>query len=67
MRYIPVKLPWIFLGAPLNFNGTPGYTQGNLTGMEVSVVSLISDLYFTSVNIMLHGISPYTESHYSSI
>ena len=29
---IPVKLPWIFPGAPLNFNGAPGNIQGNLTG-----------------------------------
>ena len=25
-----VKLPWIFPGAPLNFNGAPGNIQGNL-------------------------------------
>ena len=25
-----VKLPWIFLGAPLIFNGAPGNIQGNL-------------------------------------
>ena len=24
------KLPWIFLGAPLNFNGAPGNIQGNM-------------------------------------
>ena len=30
---IPVKLPWIFRGAPLKFNGAPGNIQGNLTGM----------------------------------
>ena len=30
---IPVKLPWIFPGAPLNFNGAPGNIQGNLRGM----------------------------------
>ena len=30
---IPVKLPWIFLGGPLETNGAPGNIQGNLTGM----------------------------------
>ena len=25
-----VKLPWIFLGAPLTFNGAPGNIQGSL-------------------------------------
>ena len=30
---IPVKLPLIFPGAPLIFNGAPGNIQGNLTGM----------------------------------
>ena len=29
----PAKLPWIFPGAPLTFNGAPGNTQCNLTGM----------------------------------
>ena len=32
---IPVKLPWIFPGAPLTFYGTPGNIQGNLTGIDV--------------------------------
>ena len=27
--HIPLKLPWIFPGAPLNFNGAPGNIQGN--------------------------------------
>ena len=31
--HIPVKLPWIFPGAPLIFNGAAGNIQGNLTGM----------------------------------
>ena len=30
--HISVKLHWIFSGAPLTFNGTPGNIQGNLTG-----------------------------------
>ena len=29
----PVKLPWIFPGAPLIFNGAPWNIQGNLPGM----------------------------------
>ena len=33
---IPVQCPWIFLGAPLKFNGAPGNIQGNLTGMVTS-------------------------------
>ena len=32
---IPVKLPWIFPGAPLNFNGAHGNIQGNSTGMDI--------------------------------
>ena len=32
---IPVKIPWIFTGPPLIFNGAPGNIQGNLTGMIV--------------------------------
>ena len=28
-----VKVPWIFPGVPLTFNGTPENIQGNLTGM----------------------------------
>ena len=32
---LPVKLPWIFPGAPLIFNGAPGNIQGNLTGMDI--------------------------------
>ena len=31
--YIPVKLPWIFPGAPLKINRVPGNIQGHLTGM----------------------------------
>ena len=31
---IPVKLPWIFPGVPLNFNGAPGNIQGDLIGMQ---------------------------------
>ena len=31
---IPVKLPRIFLGAPMKVNGAPGNSQGNFTGME---------------------------------
>ena len=31
--HIPVKLPWIFPGAPLVSNGPPRNIQGNLTGM----------------------------------
>ena len=31
---IPIKLPWIFPGAPLIFNGAPGNIQGKLTGMS---------------------------------
>ena len=27
-------VPWIFLGAPLNFNGAPRNIQGNLTGTQ---------------------------------
>ena len=30
---LPVKLPWIFPGAPLKFNGAPGNIQCNWTGM----------------------------------
>ena len=30
---IPVKIPWIFPGAPLKINGAPGNIQGNLAGM----------------------------------
>ena len=38
-RFIPVKLPWIFLGAPLTSNGAPRNIQGNLTGMQVHFFS----------------------------
>ena len=31
---MPAKLPWIFPGAPLHFNGAPGNIQGNLTAMD---------------------------------
>ena len=31
------RLPWIFPGAPLNFNGAPGNIQGNLTGMFIAI------------------------------
>ena len=36
---IPVKLPWIFPGVPLNFDGAPGNIQGNLTGKWPSLVN----------------------------
>ena len=32
---IPVKLPWMFLTAPLTFNEVPGNIQGNLTGIRL--------------------------------
>ena len=31
----PVKLSWIFPGAPLKINGSPGNIQGDLTGMSI--------------------------------
>ena len=31
------KLPWIFPGAPLIFDGAPGNIQGNLTGMHYAM------------------------------
>ena len=31
--HMPVKLPWIFPGAPLKINGAPKNIQGNLTGI----------------------------------
>ena len=34
---IPVKLPWIFPGAPLNFNWAPRNIQGNLDGYDVCI------------------------------
>ena len=34
--HIPVKLPWIFPGAPLIFNGAPGNIHGNLDRYDVS-------------------------------
>ena len=34
-EYIPVKLPWIFPGAPLSFNGASGNIQSNFTVMWV--------------------------------
>ena len=30
-------LPWIFPGAPLTFNGSPGNIQGNLTALSLIV------------------------------
>ena len=33
-QHIPVKLTWIFPGAPLIFNGAPGNIQGNKPGMQ---------------------------------
>ena len=33
-KHICQGLPWIFLGAPLTFNGAPRNIQGNLTGMQ---------------------------------
>ena len=40
VNLIPVKLPWIYPGAPLNFNGAPGNIQGNLTGMVPPQIQL---------------------------
>ena len=40
---IPVKLPWIFPGASLTFNGAPGNIQGNLTGMLWRCVLLLGE------------------------
>ena len=41
-----VKLPWIFLGAPLTFNGAPRNIQGNLdryaTDVSIDLISMIS-------------------------
>ena len=34
--HIPVKLPWIFPGAPLKINGAPRNIQDNLTVMDTS-------------------------------
>ena len=36
-HYIPVNLPWIFPGAPLNFNGDPRNIQGNLDRKAIMV------------------------------
>ena len=36
MVHKPLKLPWIFPGAPLTFNGARGNVQGYLTGMSIS-------------------------------
>ena len=36
-EFIPLKLPWIFPGAALIFNGAPGNIQGNLTGVEIRI------------------------------
>ena len=33
-----VKLPWIFPGAPLSFNGAPGNIQGNSTTLSVCLI-----------------------------
>ena len=33
MAHMPVKLPWIFPGAPLKVNGDPRNIQGNVTGL----------------------------------
>ena len=36
---IPVKLPWVFQGGPLTFNGPPGNIQGNLTAIIMIVAA----------------------------
>ena len=36
---IPVKLPWIFTGAPLIFNGAPGNIQGSLDTCDRTQIS----------------------------
>ena len=35
---VPLKLPWIFPGAPLTFNRAPENIQGNLIGMSQMIV-----------------------------
>ena len=47
-EYIPVKLPWIFPGAPLNFNGDPGNIQGNLDRHVTVNISMWSPHYSQS-------------------
>ena len=45
-----VKLPWIFPGAPLIFNGAPGNIQGNFTGMQT-----VCTVYVQLYKVFLHG------------
>ena len=40
-----VKLPWIFLGAPLNFNGAPRNIQGNLDRYEAVAQPAMAAVY----------------------
>ena len=44
---IAVKLPWIFQGTPLKFNGAPGNIQGNLTPLQL----LTLQIYHQTSNI----------------
>ena len=43
------KLPWIFPGAQLKLNGSPGNIQGNLTGMGIlaAIIMLHFEPYIT--------------------
>ena len=42
---IPVKLPWIFLAAQLIFNGVPGNIQSNLTGMDMTNLNNLKNIF----------------------
>ena len=46
-----VKLPWIFLGAPLISNGAPWIIQGNLTALE-----LINPFLTASIQIYIKNV-----------
>ena len=43
---IAVKLPWLFLGAPLTFNGAPGNIQGNIGMYEFVLEMFLHDTIY---------------------
>ena len=58
-NHIPVKLPRIFLGAPLKVNGAPGNIQGNLTGVKLpAAVSVLNGSSNPTTNKTCTLISP---------
>ena len=49
---IPVKLPWIFPGAPLKINGASGNIQGNLTSIRSAHTTIVCKQFKVNCNMM---------------